>query len=285
MPVNDIAAPDVGGQSQKYWTQGHVFADEICTNSVDTDASGFRLNLSRTGLWSTLEKDDMRANLSTVITYFMIDVEIVHVCFTLISSGCTYCSWEVHWFHWDIFCAILFFSVKHFFYLLHVYIFSIKVTIWSLTLLSLSSFSLVLLKMPVLLTGYREILWSSPHDDCSCDICYEIFFAFNHLWNTKTLWPLSFKCVRRRLCEEVKATLCVFAQQCVQLASESARGQAKGRTIHQRIHRTTECFLGGGWDSEREGSKKSLGNYLQLWAAFVPSRTHIYCGAGCNHKC
>lgn len=47
MPENDIAAPDVGGQSQKYWTQGHVFADEICTNSVDTDVSGFRLNLSR----------------------------------------------------------------------------------------------------------------------------------------------------------------------------------------------------------------------------------------------
>lgn len=61
---------------------------------------------------------------------------------------------------------------------------------------------------------------------------------------------------------------CVFAQQCVQLASESTSGQAKGRTAHQRIHRTTECFLGGGWDSEREGSKKSLSNYLQLWACF-----------------
>lgn len=61
---------------------------------------------------------------------------------------------------------------------------------------------------------------------------------------------------------------CVFAQQCVQLASESASGQAKGRTVHQRIHRTTECFPGGGWDSGREGSKKSLSNYLQLWACF-----------------
>lgn len=75
-------------------------------------------------------------------------------------------------------------------------------------------------------------------------------------------------CARSRLGEEVKATLCVFAQQCVQPASESASGQAKGRTAHQRIHRTTECFLGGGWDSEREGSKKSLSNYLQLWACF-----------------
>lgn len=111
-------------------------------------------------------------------------------------------------------------------------------------------------------------------------------FAFNHLWNRKTLWPLSFKCARRRLGEEVKATLCVFAQQCVQPASESASGQAKGRTAHQRIHRTTECFLGGGWDSEREGSKKSPGNYLQLWACFCAiSHTIFYCGSGCNCEC
>ena len=93
-------------------------------------------------------------------------------------------------------------------------------------------------------------------------------------------------CVRRRLGEEVKATLCVFAQQCVQPASESASGQAKGRTTHQRIHRTTECFLGGGWDSEREGSKKSLGNYLQLWACFCAiSHTIFYYGSGCNCEC
>lgn len=49
MPVNDVAARAVGGQSRKYWTQGHVFADEICTNSVNTDVPGFRLKLSRTG--------------------------------------------------------------------------------------------------------------------------------------------------------------------------------------------------------------------------------------------
>lgn len=57
-----------------------------------------------------------------------------------------------------------------------------------------------------------------------------------------------------------------FAQQCTPLASESARGQAEGRTVRQWIHRTTECFLGGGWASEREGSEKSFGNYLQLWS-------------------
>lgn len=49
MLVNDIAAPAVGGQSQKYWTQSHVFADEICTNSVNSDVPGFRLSLSKTG--------------------------------------------------------------------------------------------------------------------------------------------------------------------------------------------------------------------------------------------
>lgn len=93
-------------------------------------------------------------------------------------------------------------------------------------------------------------------------------FAFNHLWNTKTWWPLSFKMWDMQIVWGVEATLCVFAQQRVQPASDSASGRAKGRTVHQWIRRTTECFLGGGWDSEREGSKKSLGNYLQLWACF-----------------
>lgn len=48
MPVNDIAAQAVGGQSQKHWTQGLVFcflffADETCTNSVNTDVPGLNL--------------------------------------------------------------------------------------------------------------------------------------------------------------------------------------------------------------------------------------------------
>lgn len=36
VPVNDNAAPAVGGQSRKYWTQGHDFAGELCTNETLT---------------------------------------------------------------------------------------------------------------------------------------------------------------------------------------------------------------------------------------------------------
>lgn len=50
------------------------------------------------------------------------------------------------------------------------------------------------------------------------------------------------------------------------MRSESAGGRAEGRTAHQPIHRTAERFQGGGWASERGDSKKSFGNYLQLWA-------------------
>lgn len=72
-------------------------------------------------------------------------------------------------------------------------------------------------------------------------------------------------------------TVCAFAQQCMLPASESASGQAEGRTVRQRIHRTTECFLGGGWASEREASKKSFGNYLQLWKpAFFCAISHTF---------
>lgn len=88
------------------------------------------------------------------------------------------------------------------------------------------------------------------------------FVAFElYVWETLTVWGSKGHIVCARECV-------FFAQQCMQPASESASGQAKGRTVHQQIHRTTECFLGGGWDSEREGSKKSFGNYLQLWACF-----------------
>lgn len=141
-----------------YWTQGHVFADEICTDSVHADVPGFRLHLSRTGWWRTPGRDDSWANFSTVIfTYFMMNVEIVDIHFTLISSGCTYCSQEIHRFHQDIFYAILFFSVRHFFYLFSCVHFSIKISNWSLT----RCHFLVLLKMQVLLTGWREIQSSS----------------------------------------------------------------------------------------------------------------------------
>lgn len=53
--------------------------------------------------------------------------------------------------------------------------------------------------------------------------------------------------------------MCVFTTVC------AACIWAEGRTAHQPIHRTAQCFLGGGRASEREGSKKSSENYPQLW--------------------
>lgn len=91
---------------------------------------------------------------------------------------------------------------------------------------------------------------------------------------------------RWRLWGEVKATLCMFLLNKACSLQKTSKG---GWTSHQRIHRTTECFPGGGWDSAREGSKKSLDNYLQLWALLCHV-VHIfffyfYWGAGSNHYC
>lgn len=141
----------------KNWTEGRVFTDERCTNLVITDVSGFRLHLS-TG-WNDPEKDNLWANLSTVIyTYFMMEVENVHIYFTIISSVCTYCFQKAHWFH----------SVKHFFYLLQVYIFLLKQPI-----------GVIFAVLDILFSGFpilrwqgngrfcRHHLYEPPHDNCS----------------------------------------------------------------------------------------------------------------------
>lgn len=57
-----------------------------------------------------------------------------------------------------------------------------------------------------------------------------------------------------------------FLSKWAMIVCKSAKGQAKGWTSFHWIHRTGEWFLGGGQHSERAASKKSLDNYLQLWA-------------------
>lgn len=176
--------------------------------------------------------------------------------------------------------------------------FSIKITNWSLTCCSLSHFPF---QMPVLVTGSRETLSSSSSLLLLTTTWWlalvtlvSKYFRLQITFETQRLcglWALSVwgtQIVRGSKGHIVRVCVCVFAQQCVQAASESASRRAKGRTVHQRIHRTTECFLGGGWDSERECSKKSLSNYLQLWACYCAiSHTFFFffCGAGCDHKC
>lgn len=93
VPVRDIAASAVGGQLQTYWTQGDVFGDKICTNSVDTDVSGFRLNLLRTGWQSTPEKKTATTTKKERKTQycnpFYDGYGNCPYLFTLISSECT----------------------------------------------------------------------------------------------------------------------------------------------------------------------------------------------------
>lgn len=58
---------------------------------------------------------------------------------------------------------------------------------------------------------------------------------------------------------QTKPSACVFTAVCVQPASER-----RGGPLISRFTESAQRFLGGGRDSEREGSKKSADNYPQL---------------------
>lgn len=125
--------------------------DEMCTNSVQTDVSGFRRNLSRAGWWIIPERRPMR-KLSTVIyTHFIMNVELSMSNFTLISFGYTYCFQEVHWFHWKHHFKPFYFLSKTFFLPFTCVHFCIKITNLILTYCPLLFFSLALLDVTVLL--------------------------------------------------------------------------------------------------------------------------------------
>lgn len=69
----------------------------------------------------------MRKLCTVIYTYFMTDVDTVRIYFTLISFLDVHTVSEKYTDSTETsFDAILFFSAKHFFYLLHVYIFLLK---------------------------------------------------------------------------------------------------------------------------------------------------------------
>lgn len=80
--------------------------------------------------------------------------------------------------------------------------------------------------------------------------------------------------------------MCVLLNNAYGLHLSQRGGQAEGRTIHQRIHRTTECFQGGVRAILR-GSvlRKALVITYRSESAFVPSCTRFYCETGRDHIC
>lgn len=91
-------------------------------------------------------------------------------------------------------------------------------------------------------------------------------FTTQNLWDTKALCGL-WAWIR------IAFWVCLFAQRC----NLSQRGgRAKGEDRSSADSQNYWMLPGRREaDSERERSKKSFGNYLQLWACFVSSHTHF----------
>lgn len=184
VPVKDIAASAVGGQLQKYWTQGDVFGDKMCTNSVNPAVSGFRLKLLRTGCRSTPGKRKTTTTKTCEKHEVLYSVlwwmwKIVHIFSPPSSVQDVYSflrSTLITLRH--LLCHFIFvFSVQHLFVPFTCVHFSIKTTSWTLGV-SCFYICIHLLFICVVWNAKRFCCVKAcdrhhqpPHDNCSCDTC------------------------------------------------------------------------------------------------------------------
>lgn len=133
------------GPRRKNWTQGQTFFTEvICTISGETDVSDVGLSLWRTEGWSVPQRGGGEGEkVSTVLyTHSVVDVEIVCLYFTLLSSR-----WTFYFLDTDSFERIVLFC--------HIFSTFYKCSFFSI---KTSIFSLTFSTPPVSVSPHRKIL-------------------------------------------------------------------------------------------------------------------------------